>query len=111
MEDNKLIAEFMEFPTHTDAVDDRTIAYYVGESIMHTDNTENENDCDVFHPDDMQFQTSGEWLKPVVEKIEDYLYDNVGKVGYFDECLSSNNLDVRYKAVVEFIKTYNDGRM
>ena len=70
MEENKLIAEFMEFPTHTDAVDDRTIAYYVGESIMHTDNTENENDCDVFHPDDMQFHTSWDWLMPVVEKIE-----------------------------------------
>jgi hypothetical protein len=60
----------MEFPTHTDAVDNRTIAYYVGESIMHTDNTENENDCDVFHPDDMQFHTSWDWLMPVVEKIE-----------------------------------------
>ena len=41
---------------------------------------------------------------PVVKKIEDYLSDNVGKVGYFDECLSSNDLNTRYQAVVEFIK-------
>ena len=44
---------------------------------------------------------------PVVNKIEDYLADNVGKVGYFDECLNSNDLEVRYQAVVEFIKQYN----
>ena len=52
----------------------------------------------------MQFHKSWDWLMPVVKKIEDYLSDNVGKVGYFDECLSSNDLNTRYQAVVEFIK-------
>jgi len=120
MNNNKLIAEFMEFPTHTDAVDDRTIAYYVGESIMHTDNTENENDCDVFHPDDMQFHTSWDWLMPVVEKIES-LRDANGDAYRFtiDMCNAqiegthieiiggAYKLNTTYKAVVEFIKTYN----
>ncbi len=96
MNKNKLIAEFMEFPTHTDAVDDRTIAYYVGESIMHTDNTENENDCDVFHPDDMQFHTSWDWLMPVVEKI----YSIDADVDFFKNI----SLEDTYKAVVQFIK-------
>tara|TARA_R110001606_G_scaffold103582_1_gene226385 strand:- start:105 stop:548 length:444 start_codon:yes stop_codon:yes gene_type:complete len=147
MEDNKLIAEFMEFPTHTDAVDDRTIAYYVGESIMHTDNTENENDCDVFHPDDMQFQTSWDWLMPVVEKIErkhkanfrteclwnefiecsiyqvivsieqgemskdkSCIYDSKKIYWYIGDSVKCKR-EATYKAVVEFIKTYNDGGM
>ena len=57
---------------------------------------------------DLKYHTSWDWLMPVVNKIEDYLADNVGKVGYFDECLNSNDLEVRYQAVVEFIKTYND---
>ena len=106
MNNNKLIAEFMEFPTHTDAVDDRTIAYYVGESIMHTDNTENENDCDVFHPDDMQFHTSWDWLMPVVQKCRQ---DN--RLEYFDfvyYAIEMCDINVTYKAVVEFIKNQNN---
>jgi len=107
-ENNKLIAEFMEFPTHTDAVDDRTIAYYVGESIMHTDNTENENDFDVFHPDDMQFHTSWDWLMPVVEKILDISFQEEGDAEDFysiRDCMPDRNHT--YKAVVEFIKNQN----
>ena len=122
MNDNKLIAEFMEFPTHTDAVDDRTIAYYVGESIMHTDNTENENDYDVFHPDDMQFHTSWDWLMPVVEKIESLGYKfekNFQRIDRDWQCLIVKGNDILYQefntdsriachcVVVEFIKTYN----
>ena len=109
MENNKLIAEFMEFPTHTDAVDDRTIAYYVGESIMHTDNTENENDYDVFHPDDMQFHTSWDWLMPVVEKIDDMfgidnqVDDSINKV---HNAVLLFDIDEVYQAVIEFIESY-----
>ena len=126
MNNNKLIAEFMEFPTHTDAVDDRTIAYYVGESIMHTDNTENENDCDVFHPDDMQFHTSWDWLMPVVEKIESLGYKfekNLQRIDKDWQCLIIKGNDILYQefntdsliachyVVVEFIKTYNKTKL
>ena len=110
MEENKLIAEFMEFPTHTDAVDDRTIAYYVGESIMHTDNTENENDYDVFHPDDMQFKTSWEWLMPVVIEIGGTA-NILGAMKKLRNYSKVTNREDTYQAVVEFIKQYNDGRM
>ena len=110
MESNKLIAEFMEFPTHTDAVDDRTIAYYVGESIMHTDNTENENDCDVFHPDDMQYHKSWDWLMPVVNKCfktgdDTHQWDNIM------DTIFTCDINIVYAQVVEFIKEHNDGRV
>ena len=129
MKENKLIAEFMDFPTQRDAVDNGTIAYYVGESIMHTNNTNNQNDYDVFHPEDMQFHTSWDWLMPVVEKINnttdefgnemDFQIGNgfvwvdhpIGNRIYF----SGNEIDHKkepmidkvYKAVVEFIQWYN----
>ena len=103
MKDNKLIAEFMEFPTQADAVDDRTLAYYVGESITYTDNTDNENDSDVFHPDDMQFKTSWDWLMPVVIKIG----DNANILGAMKKLRTYSkvrNLEDVYEAVVDFIK-------
>jgi hypothetical protein len=97
----------MEFPTHTDAVDDRTIAYYVGESIMHTDNTENENDFDVFHPDDMQFHTSWDWLMPVVETCYHNGADG-NEIGDITHALLDCDIDHTYKAVVKFINEYNN---
>jgi hypothetical protein len=112
---NKLIAEFMGFPTHTDAVDDRTIAYYVGESIMHTDNTENDNDYDVFHPDDMQFHTSWDWIIPVVDKIKILVMEDDSDKLYNSEewdnithTLVQIEIKSVYKAVVEFIKNQNN---
>ena len=93
MNDNKLIAEFMEV-----------------HEIMHDGYSEydfDDNTLDVVKEDELQYHTSWNSLMPVVEKIEDYLADNVGKVGYFDECLSSNDLEVRHQAVVEFINQYN----
>jgi len=57
-----------------------------------------------------QFHKDWYWLMPVVDKIENYLSENIGKVGYFDECLNSNELDVRYQAVVEFINQYNKNK-
>jgi hypothetical protein len=81
MENNKLIAEFM------------------GEEY---------SDVSIYECSGRKdYDTSWDWLMPVVNKIEDYLADNVGKVGYFDECLNSNDLEVRHQAVVEFIKAYN----
>jgi len=94
MKDNKLIAEFMGMQ-HTD------IGWYDNEETLQLQNN-------TF--DELQFHTSWHWLMPVVDKIEDYLSDNVGKVGYFDECLSSNDLEVRYNAVVEFINQYNKNK-
>lgn len=118
MNDNKLIAEFMGYPPMTDAVDDRTIAYDVGGSVMNINNTHNENDDNVFHPDDMKFHTSWDWLMPVVEKIESLGYwvnRNDGDITISNKSdmvvvtpMSSGGIDMMYKAVVEFIKEVNE---
>jgi|15BtaG_2_1085339.scaffolds.fasta_scaffold02482_5 hypothetical protein len=55
----------------------------------------------------LQYNTSWDWLMPVSQKIDKYLFDNIDKVGYFDECLNSNDIEIRYQAVIEFIKWYN----
>ena len=68
---NKLIAEFMDFETQSDFLDDRTTAYYVGNVII-ANNSLNENDDDVFHPDDMRFHKEWNWLMPVIERIEQH---------------------------------------
>ena len=81
MNDNKLIAEFMG------AEPDKKTFMRTGEKVYF-------------------YHTSWDWLMPVVQKIEDYLSDNVGKVGYFDDGLVSNDIEVRYQAVVEFIKQH-----
>ena len=108
MESNRLIAEFMEFPTQVDLVDDRTLAYYVGESIMNTDNTENENDNDVFHPDDMLFNTSWNWLTPVINKC----YKEHNRDAYFIQhnkhlldAINNQDINKAYKIILEFIKS------
>ena len=103
MEENKLIAEFMDFPTQTDVIDDRTLAYYIGD-VINANNENNENDNNVFHPDDMQFHKSWDWLMPVVKKVisKDYEFR------VFEELklqLWRVDIDAVYKAVVEFIKT------
>ncbi len=88
-ENNKMISEFMDY-THVLLPVSVGLEYYDG--------------------DEMEHHSSWDWLMPVVNKIEDYLSDNVGKLGYFDECLSSNDLEVRYQAVVEFINEYNKNK-
>ena len=50
-----------------------------------------------------KFETSWDWLMPVCQQIDKYLEDNISLIGYFDDCLRSNDIDVRYQAVVEFI--------
>ena len=91
MESNKLIADFMGVNIIT--LDD-----------IRTNKNPYISSADGYLEDDLAYHEDWKrWLKPVVEKIDDYLFENVGKVGYFDECLSSNELDVTYQAVVEFI--------
>ena len=93
MKNNKLIAEFMKLPTEV---------FNSGIMNYHHDGA-------WYEEHELSYNVSWDWLMPVVEKIEDYLSDNVGEVGYFDDGLTSNDIEVRYQAVVEFIKQYNDG--
>ena len=121
MENNKLIAEFMGFSTQSDAIDDRTLAYYVGDSIINADNTNNENEDNVFHPEDMKFNSSWDWLMSVVERIENFGHefiivesrcyvkhntDHSIEELFHIETIGSK-IDTTYKAVLKFINNYN----
>ena len=94
MKNNKQIAEFMQLKT-AEFSPSNILNYKHGDAW--------------FEEHELSYDVSWDWLMPVVEKIEDYLSDNVGKVGYFDDGLISNDIEVRYQAVVEFIKQHNDG--
>ena len=117
-EKNRLIAQFMECEPRTDAADDRVLAYYIGDVIINADNSKNENDENVFHPDDMKFHTDWNWLMPVVEKIEldmgfdVYIhYNNCtitdGENAFENEAEPNQKTYATYQSVVEFIKWYN----
>lgn len=89
--DNKLIAEFMDHGFHNG----RHRSF-----------------------DELKYHESWDWLMPVVEKIESLGYwvnRNDGDITISNKSdmvvvtpMSSGGIDMMYKAVVEFIKQYND---
>ena len=112
-ENNKLIAEFMEFQQ-------TNIGWYDAEEVLLR--TEKDNTFD-----DLKFHTDWNWLMQVVEKIENTKYDNLT----FDVFISKNKTHIHYSAnnewfsniflyegktkientynaCVEFIKWYNE---
>jgi len=106
MNNNKLIAEFM-------GVHQGEHTHFMVEPFAL------ESYADV---DDLKYDISWDWLMPVVEKIE-CTHDNKGDcfnvmMEAFEctisglgltLCLNGHTkMDATYKAVVEFIKTYND---
>ena len=115
MTNNKLIAQFMGFPQQSDVVDDRTTAYYIGDVIKAT-NENNQNEDNVFHPDDMMFDSSWDWLMPVIDKISgiknwsinatlDWL--SASEFNIQQESDGFYTMEDVYLAVVEFIKLTN----
>ncbi len=107
--DNKLIAEFMGgvlSPTPNlinlpQTRGDANIHSVKGSYVLPN------GTYSVHRLNELKYHNSWDWLMPVVAKIENYLADNMGRVGYFDDCLNSNDLEARYQSVVEFIKFYN----
>ena len=97
MEDNKLIAEFMGM-TYGDPNDD---------SVM-IQKTPQGNE--VVPIESMEYYTSWEWLMPVVIKIGGTA-NILGAMKKLRNYSKVTNREDTYQAVVEFIKTYNDGRM
>ena len=103
--DNEMIAEFMG------------IVYPKLDNVIVIDNV-------VIKEDELQYDTSWDWLMPVVEKIECTHDDNGDCFNVMMEafectisglgltlCLNGHTkMDATYKAVVEFIKIHNDGR-
>ena len=80
MGDNKLIAEFMGWDTF--------MSIKEGEA----------QELREFNKDEMKFDTSWDWLMPVIQKI--------GEVNdLISENILSTDIDKTYKEVVRFIKT------
>lgn len=101
-ENNKLIAEFMGGYTPYEKFGDSTEYYYRGHYVT---------------LENMKFQTSWDWLMPVVEKIESlgYVFTIQGGKAEYGEMISEarcfiakDKLSSTYQAVVEFIKEYNN---
>ena len=93
MNDNELIAEFMGAvgtpkynPTEWDV-------YITGCLDVDSDDEKAQH---FYTPDEMKYDTSWDWLMPVVEKI----YQLDSNADFF----GSINLEAAYKEVVEFIK-------
>lgn len=104
MKDNKIIAEFMGFPQQSDIVDDRTTAYYIGD-VIKANNKNNQNEDDVFHPEDMMFNSSWDWLMPVVDKCFDIHLEHSDELSFLlNDALLTTSIDEVYRAVMEFIE-------
>ncbi len=56
----------------------------------------------------MQFDSSWDWLMPVVLKCFDTQQPEEGQHYFINESLLTMKIEVVYDRVVEFIKTYND---
>ena len=84
MENNKLIAEFMGMKYSDERSFDNGEWTHSIKSLS-------------------KFQTSWDWLMPVIIKMADAREDTHYKL--------YKTIDEAYEEVVEFIKTYNDGRV
>ena len=106
MQDNKLIAEFMGV-NPTILGDEITYEMY-GIIDCIEDGVDEQH---FFLEEQLIFHTSWDWLMPVVAKILDNAFYDVGLTSMEDFYSIKENIpymDETYKSVVEFIKTYND---
>ena len=102
-ENNKLIAEFMGLEASPKY---NPKEYYRKEY----------NSGEWYLPEEMQYHTSWDWLMPVIQKVNevsgynDYNNDRLHIQRVLDDCINENALgiDSVHKAVVEFIKEYNN---
>lgn len=90
IENNKLIAEYMQIPKCGRCPDCGGFQY---------------SPAIIFLPKEMQYSESWDWLMPVCKKIIDSYFDNRE---YIFEGLNKVDVDATYIAVVEFIKFWND---
>jgi hypothetical protein len=89
--DNEMIAEFMGLERTSDATN--AMYHNKGEFIGRN----------------LEYHTSWDWLMPVAKKCINP-EDNTEGWDNLAVALTTCNIEEVYQAVVEFIKTYNDGR-
>ena len=102
MNDNKLIAEFMVSVDGYWSKDDNQGN---GEQLyFHPHDTEHQQ----MKPSEMLFETSWDWLIPVIEKTLDLTFDENGEPSdFYDlrDCIP--DIHHTYRAVVQFINQHN----
>lgn len=98
-ENNRLIAEFMG-AYHEDGQPDEILVVPLGND---------EYFIDINDEDSPKFQTSWDWLMPVVEKIIE-LKDVYGQKRNEVRISLSPNINSTYQAVIEFIKWHNENK-
>ncbi len=109
MENNKLIAEFMELPTEVS--NSGNLNYYFKEF----------NSGTWYEEQELSYNISWDWLMPVVDKIESFRDSNGNAYRFtIDMCNAqiegttieilgdAYKLDATYKAIVQFIKNYKN---
>ena len=112
-EENKLIAEFMVEPNShlfTCPSYENQGRHWVSQKFQ---GIEDPDGNDLLLPSEMKFHSSRDWLMPVVEKIEHTsAYVNVKgchvKISTWVDVNAPTKLEAVHKAVVEFIKWYNE---
>ena len=98
MENNKLIAEFMDYPTSCDYWKDGR--YEEGDDYYYVDGYYDPVwSSSNFHLDDMKFDMSWDWLMPVINKCyQEHMSQNIA------EAVMTCDINKAYQAVVKFIK-------
>ena len=96
MESNKLIAEFMGF------TNEKNIGWYDNQMLM-SQNVYDNQDGNCF--DELLFDESWDWLMPVIEEIDHLQFEPIESI---EKALFTRSIRDTHKAVVEFIKQYND---
>ena len=97
--ENKLIAEFMGYKV----VDKPKVVN--GENFFeYIDENGNYTYCNSL----LKYDTSWDWLMPVVEKCFDTQQPEEGQHYFINESLLTMDIGVVYDRVVEFIKTYKN---
>lgn len=111
LEGNKLIAEFMGMnflSTHFDSAGYEQYSYSVSDEI--SKQVYGYTGATTFL--DNQFNSSFDWLMPVVEKIIELknIYGVYAEISKVAEALLLIDIKVLWLAVVEFIKWYNQNK-
>ena len=92
MKNNKLIAEFMGVEKTYNPSTEKVLSYAVNDDVQ----------C---LPHELKYHTSWDWLMPVIENIDHLQY---GRVKGIEDALSTRHIGDTHKAVVDFIREYNE---
>ena len=94
---NKLIAEFMGLDT--EVFKSGKVNYYYYDKVSKQE---------IFlEAHELSYNVSWDWLMPVIEKIHHLEYEHEDNMENIENALDAKSITDTYKAVVKFIKDYN----